>query len=64
MRFKYVKDLPIGEAEVFLDVFNVLDKQSPMSEMALRSGNGIYDFSEATSWVAPRRAYVGVRYSF
>ncbi|OYX54885.1 MAG: TonB-dependent receptor [Brevundimonas subvibrioides] len=64
MRLKYVKDLPIGEAEFFLDVFNVLDQQSATGEMKLISGDGVYRFQEANAWVAPRRAYLGVRYSF
>jgi len=64
MRFKYVRDLPIGEAEFFLDVFNVFDKQSAVSVMPVLAGNGIYDYQEATDWVEPRRAYLGVRYSF
>ncbi|WP_426051828.1 TonB-dependent receptor [Brevundimonas sp. SL161] len=64
MRLKYVKDLPIGEAEFFLDVFNVLDQQSATDEMKLISGDGVYRFQEANAWVAPRRAYLGVRYSF
>lgn len=64
MRLKYVKDLPVGGVEFFLDVFNVLNKQSPTSVMGLDGGNGIQNFGEATAWVAPRRAYLGVRYAF
>ena len=64
MRFKYVKDLPIGEAEFFLDVFNVFNKQSATSVMPVLAGSGLYDYQEANAWIAPRRAYLGVRYSF
>jgi len=64
MRFKYVADLPIGEAEFFLDVFNVLDNQAATQVVANRAGSGQYAFEEANQWVQPRRAYVGVRYSF
>ena len=64
MRFKYTHDLPIGGVEFFLDVFNVLDKQSATSEQKLVAGDGVYEYGEAESWVAPRRAYLGVRYSF
>lgn len=64
MRFKYVKDLPIGEAEFFLDVFNVLDQQSATSVMPVLAGSGLYGYQEANAWVAPRRAYLGIRYSF
>lgn len=64
MRFKYVVDLPIGETELFLDVFNVLDKQSPIDVQKLIAGDGVYRFREPNDWVEPRRAYLGVRYSF
>lgn len=64
MRLKYVQKLPVGEAEFFLDVFNVLDKQSPRAVVANRAGSGQYGFKEANSWVESRRAYLGVRYSF
>lgn len=64
MRFKYVKDLPIGAAEFFLDVFNVLNNQAATSVMPVIAGSGLYDYQEANNWVQPRRAYLGVRYSF
>ena len=64
MRAKYVKELPVGELEFFVDVFNVLNKQSPISHMALVDGNGVYAFGQPNDWVEPRRAYLGVRYSF
>lgn len=64
MRLKYVKEMPVGDVEFFLDVFNVLNQQSATSEMSLVAGNGVYDLGEADNWVAPRRAYLGVRYAF
>lgn len=64
VRAKYVKELPVGELEFFVDVFNVLNKQSAVSEMGLAAGSGAYEFGEANDWVEPRRAYLGVRYSF
>ena len=64
MRLKYVHDLPVGKAEFFLDMFNVLNNQAPTSEMKLLAGNGTYNFGEADAWVQPRRLYLGVRYSF
>ena len=64
MRFKYVMDLPLGGVELFLDVFNVLNNQAAISEQALIAGDGVYAFQDATDWVEPRRAYLGVRYSF
>ncbi|ODU51495.1 MAG: TonB-dependent receptor [Lysobacteraceae bacterium SCN 69-48] len=64
VRAKYTRPLPVGKIEVFLDVFNILDKQSATSEMDLLAGNGVYAFGQANAWVEPRRAYLGVRYSF
>lgn len=63
-RAKYTKSFPVGKMEVFLDVFNILNKQSPVSVMDLVDGDGVYDFKQADAWVEPRRAYLGVRYSF
>ena len=64
MRFKYEYDLPIGGVELFLDVFNILNNQAATDEMKLLSGSGQYSYQEANNWVSPRRAYLGVRYSF
>jgi hypothetical protein len=52
------------KVEFFLDVFNLLDKQSATSQMPLVAGSGAYKFGEANAWVEPRRLYVGARYSF
>lgn len=64
MRAKYMQKLPFGELEYFVDVFNLLNKQSAVREMALIGGDGKYAFGQANGWVEPRRAYLGVRYSF
>ena len=64
VRLKYTRDLPIGEAEFFLDVFNVLNNQTATNEQKLISGDGIYSYGQANAWVAPRQLYLGVRYSF
>lgn len=64
VRAAYDWKLPFGKLEAFLDVFNILDKQLPTSEMGLLAGNGTYAFGQANAWVAPRRAYLGLRYSF
>ncbi len=64
VRAKYVKPLQVGQLEFFVDVFNILNKQSATSHMALVDGNGVYNFGQANDWVEPRRAYLGVRYSF
>jgi len=64
VRAKYTKELPVGKVEVFLDIFNILNKQSATRMQDLVAGDGIYDFGQAVEWVEPRRAYLGVRYSF
>lgn len=64
MRFSYDYDLPVGGVELFLDVFNVLNNQAATDEQKLIAGSGQYAFGEANNWVSPRRAYVGIRYSF
>lgn len=64
VRASYDLDLSFGKVELFLDVFNVLNKQSATSVFTNRAGSADYDFGEANNWVAPRRAYLGVRYSF
>lgn len=64
VRFKYEYDLPVGKTEVFLDLFNILDKQSTTTVMPVLAGNGTYKYQEGTAWVAPRRAYLGIRYAF
>ncbi|MGO4479855.1 carboxypeptidase regulatory-like domain-containing protein [Massilia sp. 2TAF26] len=52
------------KVEFFLDVFNVLNKQSATTAMPLAAGNGVYKFGEANAWNDPRRFYFGARYSF
>lgn len=64
VRAKYVLDMPFGETELFLDVFNILNRQSPVDVQKLIAGDGTYSFNEPNDWVEPRRAYLGVRYSF
>ncbi len=64
MRAKYTKELGFGKIEVFLDVFNILDQQKTTVIQDLVGGSTDGDFLEATDWVAPRRFYLGARYSF
>lgn len=64
MRFKYVYETGLGDVEFFLDVFNVLNEQSATSVEKQLAGSGQYDYQEANAWVAPRRFYLGARYSF
>ncbi len=64
VRAKYAKEFGFGKIEVFLDFFNLLNKQSTTNVQSLVDGDGVYRFGEANDWVLPRRAYLGVRYSF
>jgi hypothetical protein len=64
MRVKYTHNFSFGKAEFFLDINNVLDRQSAISEMPLVAGSGAYQFGEANDWVEPRRFYLGARFSF
>lgn len=64
-RLKYMLKLEGGhKVEVFLDAFNILDKQSATSHQPLVAGSGAYKFGQANAWVQPRRFYLGARYSF
>ncbi|WP_200934157.1 TonB-dependent receptor [Massilia sp. Leaf139] len=65
MRLKYSYKLAGSQkVEFFLDLFNVLDKQSGTAAQALAVGTGKYQFGQANAFVEPRRLYVGARYSF
>jgi len=65
MRLKYTYKLAGSQkVEFFLDLFNVLDKQSGTSAMALVNTTGKYKFGQSNAFVEPRRLYVGARYSF
>lgn len=65
VRAKYMLKFGSGnKVELFLDVFNLLNKQSPTSHMGLLAGNGVYSFGQPNAWVQARRVYLGARYSF
>ena len=65
MRLKYTYKLAGSQkVELFLDLFNVLDKQSGTQAQALVNSTGKYQFGQSTAFVEPRRLYVGARYSF
>ena len=66
MRLKYSYKLAGSQkVEVFLDLFNVLDKQSGTAAMALVAKQpGKYQFGQNNTFLEPRRLYVGARYSF
>src|SRR3546814_7738321 len=64
VRAKYKRELPVGKLEFFTDLFNIFDKQSAITAQDLIAADGVYAFGQAPDWVEPRRAYLGVRYSF
>ena len=61
---KYQRALGFGKLELFLDIFNILDKQSTTQIEDLVGGTASTEFMDPISWVAPRRFYLGARYSF
>ena len=65
MRLKYTYKLAGSQKlEFFVDLFNVLDKQSGTVAQALVETPGKYKFGQAKEFVEPRRLYLGARYSF
>mgnify|MGYP006109227241 FL=1 len=64
VRAKYVLDFKRFQAEVFVDVFNLLDDQAAIGEMDLAAGDGDYGYGQANEWVEPRSIYLGARISF
>ncbi|MCB1049454.1 MAG: TonB-dependent receptor [Acidobacteria bacterium] len=64
MRIKYTKSFSQITTEFFLDIFNALDDQAVTREQDLAAGDGVTSFGEGTSWVDPRRYYIGARISF
>lgn len=63
-RVKYTRKLPVGQGEVFVDIFNILDDQSATAEQDLSAGDGVFTFGESNDFSLPRRFYLGARYSF
>ena len=51
-------------AEVFVDLFNVLNNQSAVREQDLVAGQGSNAFGDEILWVNPRRAFLGARVKF
>ncbi|MEP7118870.1 MAG: TonB-dependent receptor, partial [Acidobacteriota bacterium] len=64
VRAQYVRNIGKAAAEVFVDVFNVLDNQNPVRNQDLVAGQGGTAFGQALLWVQPRRAFLGVRVRF
>ncbi len=51
-------------AEIFVDLFNVLNNQNAIREQDLVAGQGSNAFGEEILWVNPRRAFIGARLKF
>lgn len=65
MRLKYTYKLAGSQkVEFFVDLFNVLDKQSGTAAQALVNSTGKYQFGQSNAFLDPRRLYLGARYSF
>ncbi|MGJ8688303.1 MAG: TonB-dependent receptor [Gammaproteobacteria bacterium] len=64
LRAKYTMDIGGFETEFFLDIFNALDDQAVTREQELAGGDGVFAFGEGSSWVLPRRFYLGTRIQF
>jgi hypothetical protein len=56
----------MGDAavEFFVDLFNILDNQSPVRIQDLVAGQGSNAFGDEILWVNPRRAFLGARVKF
>jgi hypothetical protein len=64
LRAQYVKNFGQAAAEVFVDLFNVLDNQDALRNQDLVAGQGGIAFGEPLRWVQPRRAFLGARIRF
>ncbi len=64
LRAQYVKALGGMNAEVFVDLFNVLNNQSAVRSQDLVAGQGGNAFGDSILWVQPRRAFLGARLRF
>jgi hypothetical protein len=51
-------------AEVFVDLFNVLNNQDAVRNQDLVAGQGSTEFGDPILWVNPRRAFLGARVRF
>jgi hypothetical protein len=51
-------------AEVFVDLFNIMNNQSSIRNQDLVAGSGGNAFGSEILWVEPRRAFLGARLRF
>lgn len=64
LRTKYKDTCGQLTCEFFIDIFNTLNNQAIVAEQSLATGDGNYQFGDATNWLQPRRLYLGARISF
>lgn len=64
LRVQYVRNIRQAAAEVFVDLFNVLDNQGAVRNQDLVAGQGGIAFGQGLQWVQPRRAFLGARVRF
>ena len=64
LRAQYVKNIGKAAAEVFIDVFNVLDNQDAVRNQDLVAGQGGVAFGDGLTFIQPRRAFLGLRLRF
>jgi hypothetical protein len=64
LRAQYVKSFGRAAAEVFVDMFNILDNQDAVRNQDLVAGQGGVAFGNGLTFVQPRRAFLGLRLRF
>ena len=64
LRFKYTHAFGWLSTELFLDIFNIFDDQAAVRNQDVVAGTGGIAFGEPLQWLAPRRAYLGIRLGF
>jgi hypothetical protein len=64
LRAQYVRNVGRAAAEVFVDLFNVLDNQDAVRNQDLVAGQGGVAFGNGLQFIQPRRAFLGARLRF
>ena len=63
-RVEYVRNVGQAKAELFVDIFNVLDNQNAIRNQDLVAGAGATSFGSGLVFREPRRFFLGARLSF
>jgi hypothetical protein len=64
VRVEYNRKIGNARAELFVDIFNVLNNQDATREQDLVAGQGGVAFGQGLTFSDPRRAFLGARLSF